>query len=1183
MGRVKRKQFAEGVPETQLDVDSSTSIGKLIIGLTDEIKASEKSASKFVLKDGTFSSQVGDLFIYEFPLLDEFPFQQESNLVITVGKKTGIRGYIQSIEKNSISIASEENVGTILDQITITNSEAAMLRRLKDILFDVSKNQESVPFSTRHASFVLAEGNPSSAPLSAIPKDVSLCIDRWILNVEQDRAVRVGMGGEMLLLWGPPGTGKTTTIASMLAALANSDESILLVSNTNKAVDGALKKLIPNLEKLGISEAGTCLRMGRATEDFLEGFGSKCDLVTVAAERNKDLIQEQSQLSEHRQPLAPCLDRVRAHLQEYAALEASQKDLTESNQNLQRLANDCINAEHEINRLETELHKLDTERARAPEKLGLLGALGLTRTKTEVEKEILGVLQSVSIQQSALQAAKNASLVTQDKISHLTKAIQSAWVIVAALPTKAGLRAEEEELDEKVSDIDSRLAEIERQISATEQSLIDNARIIGTTVYKAFLDQRLLKKQWDVVLIDEVSMLLLPMTYFAAGKATKRVILVGDFLQLPPIIVSDSEHVDEWVRADPFRKWGVNDPKRWEKDAPAVGVGLREQNRMHEQICNLVSRSFYKQWLVTGSHVKSRPFDGASLGKTTKRILWIETSELNAWSSKPYGKGSLFNITHAALVGEIIDFLAAKGYFQGVNSDNKKNSLGVVTPYVAQQKLIAALLKPLQAVVPGDSIGTAHKFQGDEKDTIIVDMVESSFKPSPFINAERFDDDASRLLNVALSRARGYLIIIVNKSAFEKSGSRFMWQLLNRIEAAAEKIDPMLLLRDSKYFDTAREISVGRKVAINAKNVLFTEQNFYPVITEDLFSATRSIVLFSAFMTIVGVTRWLAVLGKAMAQEAKVRIVTKTLDKQPGASGKNGERVRKELANLVKLVRRSGIAVDLRSDTHEKIIVIDERIVWNGSLNMLSQVKDLTREHMTRTDDGNYASEILNLMSRHDIRAGKTIGSEHPTCPSCDAKTYLGTGFNGAIKLKCEDECGWSVKQEYFKKVAQGIALGKIIKLCPETGCKGSLQLRYAYGQYFLGCTNYGGGCKHKEDVHVSQHLYTPFPAEQKGDLCVLSDYSWPLWEISSNCMEPAQVKAEKKMEVDVPQTVIQEQHPQEPPKKQLADSKSTRKKERIVREANDSPKPVRPTSKRDKVGKNDLDFINSLADKLLK
>jgi hypothetical protein len=312
-----------------------------------------------------------------------------------------------------------------------------------------------------------------------------------------------------------------------------------------------------------------------------------------------------------------------------------------------------------------------------------------------------------------------------------------------------------------------------------------------------------------------------------------------------------------------------------------------------------------------------------------------------------------------------------------------------------------------------------------------------------------------------------------------------------------------------------------------------------------------------------------------MAQKAKIRIVTKSLDRQPGATGKKGQEVKKELADLVQLMRRSGIAIDLRRETHEKIIVINERIVWNGSLNMLSQVKDSTREHMTRTDDQNYAKEILNLLSRHDMCAGKIIDSEHPVCPVCNAKTYLSTGLNGVIKLRCEDECGWSVKQDYFKKLIQGIPLGKTIKPCPQPACEGSLQLRYAYSGYFLGCTNYGSGCKHKEDVHVSKYIYTPFPSEQQSDVSLLSSYSWPSWEILSERVGSVHASEEKEL-FDAPKIATQKHPSQGLPQRPL---KTSAKKEPKVREEMFPPTPPAPKqtriNRRDKTEKRDLDFIN--------
>jgi ssDNA-binding Zn-finger/Zn-ribbon topoisomerase 1 len=696
--------------------------------------------------------------------------------------------------------------------------------------------------------------------------------------------------------------------------------------------------------------------------------------------------------------------------------------------------------------------------------------------------------------------------VVRDDIERIVRAIESTKATINTLRSRSIIEAEVTDLDSQISTIDDRLAEIEKELADTEQVLIDKAKIIGTTVHKTFLDSRLLKKQWDVVLVDEVSMLLLPMTYFAAGKAKKRVILVGDFQQLPPIVCSDSDNVLKWIKADPFVKWKVDQSKVRKESRPPVFVALREQGRMHEEICDLVSQSFYEpKWLTTASYVNNRKDSPPSLGKTTKRILFVNTSTLGGWSSKRYGKGSLFNVTHAALVGGIVEELRKKGH---------SDCIGIVTPYAAQRELIATLLG---GSLPEDAVGTAHKFQGGEKDTIIIDLVEASSKPSRFINAQAKNDDAGRLLNVALSRAKEYLIVVASKRVFDRSGSKFMQQLLNRIERVSEVVDPVTLFPNSKYLATASEWAMGRKIIVDAKHVLFTEQGFYPAVTGDLSMAKKSVVIFSAFMTTTGVTRWLAVLHKVLSQGVKVRIVTKTLDKQPGAKRGDSHVVREELSHLVGIIRRAGVVVDLRSETHEKIVVVDERIVWNGSLNMLSQVKDATREHMTRTDDEIYASEILSLLSRHDLRASRNIDSEHPVCPQCNGRTYLDTGFQGVIKLRCEDGCGWSVRQDLFRLLVNGVPVGKRIKDCSNEGCNGHLILRNSSGRYFLGCTNYPS-CRHKEDVSVAQFRYNPFPEEVIGTPDGLSSYGRPDWsELSGGNMIPAPPTSKEDMPPERP------------------------------------------------------------------
>ena len=60
------------------------------------------------------------------------------------------------------------------------------------------------------------------------------------------------MAKDYLLIKGYPGTGKTTTIASLIAILVKLDKKVLFTSFTNSAVDNLLLKFISDVTKMFI-------------------------------------------------------------------------------------------------------------------------------------------------------------------------------------------------------------------------------------------------------------------------------------------------------------------------------------------------------------------------------------------------------------------------------------------------------------------------------------------------------------------------------------------------------------------------------------------------------------------------------------------------------------------------------------------------------------------------------------------------------------------------------------------------------------------------------------------------------------------------------------------------------------------------------------------------------------------
>ncbi len=98
--------------------------------------------------------------------------------------------------------------------------------------------------------------------------------DHAALDPSQRAAVQLCSDSDLAFIWGPPGTGKTMTLASVIEELLAQGKRILLVSTTNAAIDQALAKLATRawfapgaMVRLGRSDAET---FGAELADIVE-------------------------------------------------------------------------------------------------------------------------------------------------------------------------------------------------------------------------------------------------------------------------------------------------------------------------------------------------------------------------------------------------------------------------------------------------------------------------------------------------------------------------------------------------------------------------------------------------------------------------------------------------------------------------------------------------------------------------------------------------------------------------------------------------------------------------------------------------------------------------------------------------------------------------------------------------
>lgn len=289
----------------------------------------------------------------------------------------------------------------------------------------------------------------------------------------------------------------------------------------------------------------------------------------------------------------------------------------------------------------------------------------------------------------------------------------------------------------------------EHGLQRERRRLMEKAHLIACTLAKAATDPYLRERRFDVLLIDEGSMAPLPYVAALSALCRKRVVIGGDFRQLPPISMVQEEEEARWLNTDIFQQAGVVSPDgsvqhRWNL------VALVEQWRMRTPICELVNEPMYEGMLRTPEHLHGMP---------EECLYLVDTAPLRACSDRTSGY-SHFNVASA---------LVCVGLTQRLLTENPFLRVGIVTPYNAQASLIHAMLLDCD-LAHEVRVATVHRFQGEERQAIIFDCVDAP--PfgwvGQFLRGSSPAEESTRLLNVAVTRAQQQLYLVGDAGYLER-------------------------------------------------------------------------------------------------------------------------------------------------------------------------------------------------------------------------------------------------------------------------------------------------------------------------------------------------------------------------------------------------------------------------------
>ena len=556
-------------------------------------------------------------------------------------------------------------------------------------------------------------------------------------NASQERAVKKALSYQISIIQGPPGTGKTQTILNIIANLLAANKSILIVSNNNSATENVLEKLAKNglgflVAPLGKKENKEAFIANQpnlnpalpswcktSTELNYASFAVKTSLEKVEA-----IFTMQERLAACRQELAE-FEIEKSHFEQENTCKFPHNKINSPSSRILKILNDTkeYSLEYRENHksflkrikrlwkkrsLELRLRfllgtKYELSENSIPHMINLLGWLFYTCRIRELKTEIENIENHLSkLDAKALMESltKNSMAIFKAKIAQRFK----------------GERHIISSVEELYNNGDAVLADYPVVLSTTFSSKI------------CFNSETL----FDYVIMDEASQVSVE-TGLLALTCAKNAVIVGDTMQLPNVVTEADR-----IKLDKIRK-STSIANSYDaathsflssilETVPnAPETLLREHYRCHPDIINFCNQKFYGGNLL----IMTKRND------EDKHLIALTTAE------GQHCRGNYNQREIDAVKIELMPML-----------DNIDET-GIVAPYNHQ-------VDQFHLQIPEIEAATVHKYQGREKDTIIMSVTDDVITD--------FSDDAN-LLNVAVSRAKNKFCLVVTGNPQELKGN----------------------------------------------------------------------------------------------------------------------------------------------------------------------------------------------------------------------------------------------------------------------------------------------------------------------------------------------------------------------------------------------------------------------------
>ena len=177
-------------------------------------------------------------------------------------------------------------------------------------------------------------------------------------------------------------------------------------------------------------------------------------------------------------------------------------------------------------------------------------------------------------------------------------------------------------------------------------------------------------------------------------------------------------------------------------------------------------------------------------------------------------------------------------------------------------------------------------------------------------------------------------------------------QIYDYVDAHVGVIESMYQKRLKGYASIGYSAK-GDSRSFESINTIFDNSNFLTVFSNDITSAKSDIVIVSPYVTKKRLDQMLSIFMTGINNGAKLTIIT-----LPETDYK--ERDRLTFEEMISSIKNTGASIIFKSNIHQKFAVIDQRIVWYGSINLLSFGN--SEESIMRLDSLSIANELIGTL-----------------------------------------------------------------------------------------------------------------------------------------------------------------------------------------------------------------------------